>query len=110
MLRQVDARAQAQEVVEPPHPLGIAAGQVVVDRHHVHALAGQGIEVHRQRGHQGLALAGAHLGDLAGVQAMPPISCTSKWRIFKTRLPASRTVAKASGSRSSRVSPLASAP
>jgi hypothetical protein len=34
----------------------------------VHALAGQGIEVHRQRGHQGLALAGAHLGDLAVVQ------------------------------------------
>ncbi len=32
---------------------------------------------------------------------MPPISCTSKWRIPSTRLPASRTVAKASGSRSS---------
>ena len=34
---------------------------------------------------------------------MPPISCTSKWRMPSARLPASRTTAKASGSRSSRV-------
>ncbi|MDT4865003.1 hypothetical protein FQZ97_997820 [compost metagenome] len=39
--------------------------------------------------------------------AMPPSSWTSKWRIFMTRLEPSRTVAKASGSRSSSVSPLA---
>ncbi|MNE52183.1 hypothetical protein D3C80_1468440 [compost metagenome] len=34
----------------------------------MHALAFQGIEVHRQGAHQGLALAGTHLGDLALVQ------------------------------------------
>jgi hypothetical protein len=34
----------------------------------VHALAGQRVQVDRQRGHQRLALAGAHLGDLALVQ------------------------------------------
>jgi hypothetical protein len=34
----------------------------------VHALARQRIEVHRQRGRQRLALAGAHFGDLAVVQ------------------------------------------
>ena len=30
-------------------------------------------------------------------RAMPPISCTSKWRIFSVRSDASRTTAKASG-------------
>ncbi len=34
----------------------------------MHALAGQGVEVDRQGGDQRLALAGAHLGDLAVVQ------------------------------------------
>ncbi len=34
----------------------------------MHALAGQRVEVDRQGGDQGLAFAGAHLGDLAGVQ------------------------------------------
>ncbi|CFW38912.1 Uncharacterised protein [Bordetella pertussis] len=33
--------------------------------------------------------------------AIPPSIWTSKWRIPNTRLPASRTTAKASGSRSS---------
>ena len=32
---------------------------------------------------------------------MPPMSCTSKCRMFSVRRPASRTTAKASGSRSS---------
>ena len=36
---------------------------------------------------------------------MPPINWTSKWRIFSVRLPASRTAAKASGSKASSVSP-----
>ena len=36
---------------------------------------------------------------------MPPINCTSKWRIFKTRLPASLTSANASGKISSKLSP-----
>ena len=51
-----------------PHPLGVAAGQVVVHGDHVHAAAAEGIEVAGQRGHQGFALAGLHLGDLAVVQ------------------------------------------
>ena len=68
MPRHVDAHRQAQEVVEPAHPLGVAPRQVVVDGDHVHALAGQRVQVDRQRGDQGLAFAGAHLGDLAVVQ------------------------------------------
>ena len=59
---------QAEEGIQAPHPLGIAPGQVVVDGDDVHALAGQRVQVDGQRGHQRLALAGAHLGDLAVVQ------------------------------------------
>ncbi len=63
-----DADGQAEEAVDLAHPLGVAARQVVVDGHHVHALAGERVQVDRQGGHEGLALAGLHLGDLALVQ------------------------------------------
>jgi len=62
------ADGQAEEAVDLPHPLGVALGQVVVHRDHVYALAGQRVEIDRERRHQGLALAGLHLGDLAAVQ------------------------------------------
>ena len=55
-------------MVDRPHPLGVAPGQVVVDRDHVGALAGERVQVGGQRGHQGLALAGRHLRDLPGVE------------------------------------------
>src|SRR5215212_2583240 len=45
---------------------------------------------------------------LPSCKTIPPISCTSKGRIPKVRLDASRTTAKASGRMSSRVSPCAS--
>lgn len=67
-LGQVDAHGEAEEVVEAAHPARIAAGEVVVHGHHVHALAAERVQVHRQRGGEGLALAGAHFGDLAVVQ------------------------------------------
>ena len=41
---------------------------------------------------------------LPSCSAIPPISCTSKWRILRTRLEASRTVANASGKILSKVS------
>ncbi len=63
-----DADAHAQRRVDRAHPGGVALGQVVVDGDHVHAFAGQRIQVHRQRRHQGLALAGAHFRNLALVQ------------------------------------------
>ena len=56
---------QPQEAVNLAHPLAVAAGQVIVDGHHVHALAGQRVQVRRQRGYQGLALAGLHFSDAA---------------------------------------------
>ena len=63
-----DPDGQAERLVEPPHPLGVAAGEVVVDGDEVDALAGQRVERDRERGGQRLALAGLHLGDRAGVQ------------------------------------------
>ena len=62
------ADGQAKELVDLAHPLGVAAGEVVVDRDHMHAFAGERIEVDRAGGDQRLAFAGAHLGDRAFVQ------------------------------------------
>ncbi len=66
--RRDDTDRETEELVQRAHPVGVAAGQVVVHRDHVNALAGECVEVHRQGRHQGLALAGAHFGDLAFVQ------------------------------------------
>ena len=55
-------------MVDRPHPLHVAAGQVVVDRDQVRAAPGERVQVERQRRDQRLALAGLHLGDLALVQ------------------------------------------
>ncbi len=63
-----DADAHAEEVEDRPHPVRVALREVLVDRDDVGALAGQRVEVRGQRGDQRLALAGAHLGDLALVQ------------------------------------------
>ena len=57
-----------RKLVDLAHPGGVARGQVVVDRHHVDAAAGQAVQVDRQRRRQRLAFAGAHLRDLAVVQ------------------------------------------
>ena len=54
-------------LVDRPHPLGVAAGQVVVDRDDMHALARQRVEERRHRGDQRLAFAGLQLGDAAVV-------------------------------------------
>ena len=62
------AHAEAERVIDGPHPLRVAASEIVVDGDDVGAQAGQRVEVGGQRGHEGLALAGRHLGDLARVQ------------------------------------------
>ena len=59
------ADREAEELVDLAHPAGIAPGQIVVDGDHVDALAGQRVEIDRERRDQGLAFAGLHLGDLA---------------------------------------------
>ena len=60
--------AQTHVAVDLAHPLGVTLGQVFVDGDHMDTLAGQGVEVAGQNGHQGLAFTGAHLGDPALVQ------------------------------------------
>ena len=62
-LRLDHAHRHAQGAVDGAHPLGVAAGEVVVDRGQVAAFADQGVKIHGQRGRQGLAFAGLHLGD-----------------------------------------------
>ena len=63
-----DPDTEPKEFVERAHPVGVTAGQVVVDRDHMHAFPQQRIEVDRQRPDQRLALTGLHLGDPALVQ------------------------------------------
>ena len=66
--RQDHAGGQAEEVVHAAHLLGLELGEVVVDRDHVHALAGERVEVGGQHGDERLALTGLHLGDVAEVE------------------------------------------
>ena len=63
-----DADRQPEEIVDLPHPLGVALGEIVVDGDDVDAAAGERIEIDRQRRDQRLAFAGLHLGNPALVQ------------------------------------------
>ena len=63
-----DADAHAEKAVNLSHPLGVAAGEIIVDRHDVDAFAGKRVQIDCQGGDQGLAFAGAHLRDGAFVQ------------------------------------------
>ncbi len=60
---------QAEELVQTAHPLGVAAGKVVVDRDHVDAFAGQRIQVRGQRGDQRFTFTSLHFGDLAAMKS-----------------------------------------
>ena len=52
------------EHIKRPHPLGVTLREVVIDRDHMNAFAGEGIKEHRQGGHKGFTLTGSHLGNL----------------------------------------------
>ena len=62
------AHRQPEEVVRRAHPLRVAPGEVVVDGDDVGAAAGEAVEHRGERRDEGLALAGAHLGDPALVE------------------------------------------
>jgi len=91
-----DADLESQEAVDAAHPVGVAAGQVVVDRDEVGAPAGERVQVHRQDGHEGLTLACLHLGDVAVVQHDAAHELHVEGPQPSTRLEASRTTANAS--------------
>ena len=59
---------QPEETIHLAHPLNVAAGQVIVDRDHMRALAGQGVQIEGRGRGQGLAFTGLHLGDPALMQ------------------------------------------
>ncbi len=64
-----DATAgQAEETVDPAHEVRLVFGEVVVHGDDVDASAGQGVEVGRRGGHEGLAFTGLHFGDVAQVE------------------------------------------
>ena len=63
-----DPDLDAEGAVDGLHPFGVATGQVIVDGDDVDAVARQGVEEDGQGRGQGLALAGLHLRDRAGVQ------------------------------------------
>ena len=62
------ADGEAEELVDLPHPFGVALGEIVVDGDDMHALAGERVEIDGQGGDQRLAFAGLHLGDPAFVE------------------------------------------
>ena len=62
-LRLDDPHRQSERLVDRLHPLGVAAGEVVIHGGQVRALAGERIHDERQRGHERLPLARLHLHD-----------------------------------------------
>ena len=59
---------QTQKAMDLSHLIRVAFCQIIIDRDHMNALTRQCVEVGRQRRHQCLALAGAHLGDATLMQ------------------------------------------
>ena len=67
----IDADRHAEPLEDRPVPLGVALGEVVVDRDEVDAGARERVQVERGAGDERLALTGLHLGDVALVQDDP---------------------------------------
>src|SRR5207253_4356004 len=63
-----ERRAHAECVPHGLRPLRVSLGEVVVDRDEVSVVAGEGVQIERLHRHGGLAVARAHLGDVALVE------------------------------------------
>ena len=63
-----DADAHPEEAVEASHPFRVAAGEVIVDRDDVNALAFERVQIGGQSRDERLAFARLHLGDRPVVQ------------------------------------------
>ncbi len=66
-----DARLQSEKSVETPHPLRVAAREVVVHRDDVDAFAFERVQVRGERRDERLAFARFHLGDATLVEHHP---------------------------------------
>jgi len=62
---------ETKKTINAPHPFGVARGEIIVDRNHMHAASRERVEIDRQRRDQRLTFAGFHLRDLAFVQDHP---------------------------------------
>ena len=78
-----DADRHAQEAVDTAHPLRIAAREVVVDGDDVHALAFEGVEIRRSVATSVLPSPVFISAILPLCRTAPPMSWTSKCRMFK---------------------------
>ena len=54
---------QPMKIKDRPHPLGISSGKIIVNRNHVYTFSGQGIQVNRERCHQGFTFTRGHLSN-----------------------------------------------
>ena len=61
----------AEEFVDVPHPLRVAASQIVVHRHQVRTVSRQGVQIQRQRRNQRFPLTGRHFRNARLVQHDP---------------------------------------
>ncbi len=64
------ADGQAKKFVNRTHPLGVARGEVIVDRHEMDAAPGERVEINGQGGDERFAFAGGHFGDAPAVQGV----------------------------------------
>ena len=62
------ACGQPEKGVNLPHPFGVAAREVIVDRDHMDTFARKGVQGNGKRGNESFAFAGLHLCDAAAVQ------------------------------------------
>ena len=63
-----NTNAQAQKLIQPAHPLGVAPRQVIVDGYDVDAFAFEGIQICGKSSNQRLAFTGLHFRDTALMQ------------------------------------------
>ena len=71
VLHGVHAHESPAEAVDLPHPLGVPAGEVVVDRHDVDPPPAESVQVDGQGRDERLPLARPHLGDPPPVKDDP---------------------------------------
>ena len=62
------ADREPEHPIDRAHPLGVAPGQIVVERQDVHAAIGEGVERRRHHRRERLALARLHLDDVSIVE------------------------------------------
>ena len=63
-----DTDRETERLIEWAHPLGIAPGEIIIDRNDVYAFTDKTVEIDGQRCHQGFPFTSFHLSDFPLVQ------------------------------------------